>query len=168
YVGNEGDEFLFLTNLDAPKHRVIEININVDNRDWDSFDDVVAENYDGHGVLQSAYKYGAYLFLIYIENFQSSLYLYSLEMKCIEFQIDVRDEQFLSSKNDKFGFYFETMSYESLSKIYKIDFVQLMNRPKFENRYTKLRPMLKRQSQVANLSDVDFSIQHDSFYSFDG
>ncbi len=28
------------------------------------------ENCDRHGVLQSAYKYGAYLFLIYIENFQ--------------------------------------------------------------------------------------------------
>lgn len=37
YVGNDGDEFLFLTNLDAPKHRVIEVNINADNREWDSF-----------------------------------------------------------------------------------------------------------------------------------
>ncbi len=94
--------------------------------------------------------------------------MYSLEMKCIEFQIDVKDEQFLTSKIDKFGFYFETMSYESLSKIYKIDFVQLMNRPKFQNVYVQLKPMLKRQSTVANLSNVDFSIQHDSFYSFDG
>lgn len=40
-MGNDGDEFLFLTNLDAPKHRVIEININADNRDWDSFVDIV-------------------------------------------------------------------------------------------------------------------------------
>lgn len=28
------------------------------------------ENFDGHGVLQSAFKHGAYLLLIYIENFQ--------------------------------------------------------------------------------------------------
>lgn len=42
YVGNDGDEFLFLTNLDAPKHHVIEININQENRDWDSFEVIVA------------------------------------------------------------------------------------------------------------------------------
>lgn len=36
YVGNDGDKFWFLTNLDAPKHRIIEININAENRDRDS------------------------------------------------------------------------------------------------------------------------------------
>lgn len=89
-------------------------------------------------------------------------------MKCIEFRIDIKDEQFLTTKCDAYGFYFETMSYESLSKIYKIDFVQLVNRPKIQNVYTTLKPMLKRMSTVPNLSAVDFSIQHDSFYSFDG
>lgn len=89
-------------------------------------------------------------------------------MKCIEFQIDLNDEKFLSTKVDEFGFYFETMSYESPQKIYKIDFVQLVNRPKYQNVYTMLRPMLKRESKVPHLSDVKFCIQHDSFYSFDG
>lgn len=89
-------------------------------------------------------------------------------MKCIEFQINVKDEKFLSARSDDYGFYFETMSYESPQKIYKIDFVQLLNRPKYQNVYTKLNPILKRVSKIPNLSDVKFSIQHDSFYSFDG
>lgn len=37
YVGNDGDEFYFLTNLDAPKHEVINIDISVENREWNSF-----------------------------------------------------------------------------------------------------------------------------------
>lgn len=41
YVGNDGDNFLFLTNLDAPKHRVIDINVAADNLEWDSFAVVV-------------------------------------------------------------------------------------------------------------------------------
>ncbi|KAG4075049.1 hypothetical protein HA402_008114 [Bradysia odoriphaga] len=60
------------------------------------------------------------------------------------------------------------MSYDSLSKIYKIDFVQLVNRPKIQNVYTTLKPMLKRMATVPNLGGSNFSIQHDSFYSLDG
>lgn len=78
----------------------------------------------------------------------------------------MKDEQFLFTKVDKFGFYFETMSYESLQKIYKIDFVQLVNRPRLPGVYNKLKPMLKRESRVSNVSE--FSIRHDSFYSVDG
>lgn len=89
-------------------------------------------------------------------------------MKCIEFQIDLQNEKFLSTKIDEYGFYFETMSYESMQNIYKIDFVQLVNRPKYQNVYIKLRPMLKRAAKVPNLNDVKFSIEQDSFYSFDG
>lgn len=88
-------------------------------------------------------------------------------MKCIEFEINLKDENFFCSKMDEYGFYFETQSYESPQKIYRIDFVQLLNRPKHENVYTKLKPMLKRETKVPSLSHA-FSIQHDSFYSFDG
>lgn len=42
YVGNDGDEFFFLTNLDAPKHEVINIDISVENREWNSFEVIVA------------------------------------------------------------------------------------------------------------------------------
>lgn len=41
-IGNDGDNFLFLSNLDAPKHRVIEININAVNQEWGSFEVIVA------------------------------------------------------------------------------------------------------------------------------
>lgn len=42
YVGNNGDDFMFLTNLDAPKHHVIEININDETQEWDNFEVIVA------------------------------------------------------------------------------------------------------------------------------
>lgn len=129
------------------------------------------------------------MILVYIENFQvkqlqflntvqinsshfvfrqSSIYIYSLERKCIEFQIDLKDEKFVSTKIGEFGLYFETETYETPQKIYKIDFVQLENRPQNRFFYSMLNPILKRESQVPNLSGVKFSIQHDSFYSFDG
>lgn len=60
------------------------------------------------------------------------------------------------------------MSYESLQKVYRIDSVQLLNRSDNKNAYTKLKPLLERESTVSNLSDSELSIQHDSFYSFDG
>lgn len=40
-MGNDGDEFLFLTNLQAPKHQVIQINVNDENREWDNYDVIV-------------------------------------------------------------------------------------------------------------------------------
>lgn len=74
----------------------------------------------------------------------------------------------MSTRIDEFGFYFETQSYDTPQRIYKIDFVQLLNRPKYKNVYSMLNPILKRESKVPNLSGVKFRIQHDSFYSFDG
>lgn len=41
YVGNDGDDFLFLTNLDAPKHNVIKVDVSVENREWDNFEVIV-------------------------------------------------------------------------------------------------------------------------------
>lgn len=41
YVGNDGDNFIFLTNLEAPKHHVIDVNIEDVNREWDAFGVVV-------------------------------------------------------------------------------------------------------------------------------
>lgn len=99
---------------------------------------------------------------------QNSLYFYSLETKCIEFQIVLQEEQFLSSTIDEFGFYFETMSYEALQKIYRLDFVQLLHRPNYQNVYTQIMPAFKGECKVPILRDTEFSIQHDSFYSFDG
>ncbi|KAJ6630497.1 Prolyl endopeptidase, partial [Pseudolycoriella hygida] len=168
YVGNDGETFLFLTNLDAPKHHIIRVNVDEQKRQSDSYVVVVAENYEEHGVLQSAFKNGDYLFLIYIENFHNSFYLYSLNGQRIEFKIDLKDETFISTKVDEFGFYFQTESYETPQKIYKIDFVQLASPSERQNAYTIVKPILKRAAIVPFLSEEEFSIQHDSFYSFDG
>lgn len=96
------------------------------------------------------------------------MYFYSLETKCIEYQMVLKDEQFLSSTIDEFGFYFETMSYESLQKIYRLNFVQLLHRPNYQNVYTQIEPVFKGECKVPILCDTELSIQHDSFYSFDG
>lgn len=92
-----------------------------------------------------------------------------MERKRIEYQIDLQNEKFLSAKIDEFGFYFETQSFETPQNIYKIDFCQLVYRPPFtQQKYSIIKPILKRKSKIPNLNDEKFSIQRDSFYSFDG
>lgn len=91
YVGNDADFFLFLTNVGAPMHHLIEVDIR-NKKPRNNIDVIVPvsdqsfhqifpkhfnisfvllqENLDGHGVLKFAFKYSGYYFLNYIEKAQ--------------------------------------------------------------------------------------------------
>lgn len=104
YVGNDGGFFLFLTNVGAPKHKLIEVDIR-NNKPGKHIEIIVPvsesifwtfqifdgkirligksfliklmksqENLNGHGVLESTFKYSGYLFLNYIEKAQVELF----------------------------------------------------------------------------------------------
>ncbi|XP_031638770.1 prolyl endopeptidase-like [Contarinia nasturtii] len=168
YVGNEGEYFTFLTNDKAPKHHIIEIEIGSKNPDK-HFEVIVAENLDNHGVLTSAFKYSAYLFLVYIENVQNTMYLFYLSknMRRIEYKIQLENEQFLSMKIDKVGFFFETQSFKVQRTVYRIDFNQLQYRPPDAKTYSIVKPIIWKQP-ASNLGEIQLKIRQDSFISFDG
>ncbi|XP_055307555.1 uncharacterized protein LOC129571737 [Sitodiplosis mosellana] len=167
YVGNDGDFFLFLTNVGAPKHHLIEIDIR-NKRPRNNFDIVVAENLDGRGVLKSTFKYSGFLFLNYIEKAQSSMYIYSISDQCIEYKIDFKDEQVVSSKIDKFGVFFETRSFKTPRKVYRIEFNQLLYRERYETTYSTIEPVLWKESRIPNLDELEITVQYDTYFSFDG
>lgn len=98
---------------------------------------------------------------------QSSMYLYSLFNQRIEYKIDLKDEQFVSSKVDKFGVFFETRSFKTPRKVYRIDFCQLEYRDPLVMTYTTIKPFLWKESKIPNLDGLEIKIQYDSFYSFD-
>lgn len=97
------------------------------------------------------------------------------------------DEQFISSKFDKFGFFFETRSFKIQRKVYRIDLCQLVYREAeianyyhilhHQNHfcaespyisYSTLKPILWKESNIPNLDAIDIKVQYDSYSSFDG
>ncbi|XP_031634997.1 prolyl endopeptidase-like [Contarinia nasturtii] len=192
YVGNNGEFFTFLKNIGAPKHDLVEIDLRSkrlrSKRPARYIDVVVAENFGDHGVLKTAFAFSsnAFILLVYIESSQSSIYVYSLISNLIEYKIELIDEQFVSSKVDKFGFFFETRSFKTQRKVYRIDLSQLVYRDAklanyyhiFNDRnqfraesphksYSTLKPLLWKESNIPNLDGIEIDVQHDSFKSFD-
>lgn len=97
------------------------------------------------------------------------MYLYSLVDHRIKYKIDMEDEQFLSMKIDQLGFFFETQSFKTPRKTYRIDFDQrVFRRVCIESMgCISVTPMLWNVSKIPNINVDKFQIQHDSFYSFD-
>ncbi|XP_031634996.1 uncharacterized protein LOC116348227 [Contarinia nasturtii] len=169
YVGNDGDFFLFLTNERAPEHHIIEVDIT-SKRPGNHWDIVVSENLDGHGMLKSAFKYRCYLFLVYTENMQSSMYLYSLNNQTprIEYKVDLTDEKIVSSTVDKYGIFFETRSFTTPRKVYRIEINQLVYQQPHETTYSLIEPTLWKESTIPNMDEMQIKIQYKSYRSFDG
>lgn len=93
------------------------------------------------------------------------MYLYSSKNR-IEYKIDLQDERFISMKIDPIGFFFETQSFETPRKVYRIEFDQLVyNRHSFAP-ISIVKPMLWKESRLPNLN-VKLMVNHDSFHSFD-
>lgn len=91
------------------------------------------------------------------------------------------DEQFISSKFDKFGFFFETRSFKIQRKVYRIDLSQLVSEEAKKANYyhilhhqnhlcavSSIRPILWKESNIPNLDEIEIKVQYDSYRSFDG
>lgn len=99
------------------------------------------------------------------------MYLYSLVNRRIDYKIDLKDEQVVSSKIDKYGVFFETRSFTTPRKVYRIEFNQLEYRPKYdidETDYLTIEPVLWKESKIPNLDGLKIKIRYDSYRSFDG
>lgn len=71
YVGNYGDFYLFLKNIGAPKHDLVEVDMR-SKKPARKVEVVVAENLDGHGVMKTAFAFSSFILLVYIESSQVS------------------------------------------------------------------------------------------------
>lgn len=127
---------------------------------------------DGHGILKSALKYSDYFFLNYIQEIQNtpqnSIYIFSLFNQRIEYKIDFGDEQFVSTKTDKFGVFFETRSLQTPRKVYRMEFNQFIYRQPNATTYSMIVPILWKESKIKNLDALQITVQYDSFDSSDG
>lgn len=95
------------------------------------------------------------------------MYLHALNRR-IEYKINFEDEQFISMNIDANGFFFETQSFQTPRKVYRVDFKQLVyNHHSCAPTITIVRPMLWKESQLLHLDRVNLKVTHDSFRSFD-
>lgn len=78
------------------------------------------------------------------------------------------DEVIVSSTMDKFGIIFETQSFKSLRKVYRIQFNQLAYHQFKVITYSTIEPVLWKESTISTFDDVELSIKYDSYTSFDG
>lgn len=96
------------------------------------------------------------------------MYLYSLINQRIEYKVDLTDEKILSSKVDKYGFFFETQSFTTPRKVYRIEINQLVYHQPHEITYSIIEPVLWKESKIQNFDEMQIKIQYKSYRSFDG
>src|SRR5699024_836001 len=72
YVANEGDDFYFQTNMDAPHRKVIKINIQQPDRD--QWEDVITEKSD---VLQSTIYLNEKFITVYLHHAHHQMHIYN-------------------------------------------------------------------------------------------
>lgn len=93
------------------------------------------------------------------------MYLYSSNHR-IEYKIDFQNERFISMKIDPVGFFFETQSFNTPRKVYRIDFDQLVYNRHSYAPISIVKPMLWKETRIPNLN-ARLTVNHDSFHSFD-
>lgn len=96
------------------------------------------------------------------------MYLYSLSNQRIEYKVNLTDEQFISSTFDKYGVFFETQSFTTPRKVYRIEINQLVYHQPHEMTYSIIEPILWKESKISNFDQMQIKIEYKSYRSFDG
>ena len=78
FIGNEGDVFYFRTDLDAPQHRVIAIDVRKPERA--SWKEIIPQ---GKDLLQGATSVGGYLVCEYLRDAKSAITVHDLAGKLV-------------------------------------------------------------------------------------
>jgi prolyl oligopeptidase len=80
FIGNKGTVFYFVTDLNAPKYRVIAIDVK--NPDRENWKEIIPEN--KKAVIDNARIINNQLVLVYIEDVKHKLQIYSLDGKFVK------------------------------------------------------------------------------------
>ena len=78
FIGNEGDIFFFRTDLDAPRHRVIAIDVRKPGRE--AWKEIIPQAKD---LLQSASSVGGFLVCEYLRDAKSAVSVHDLDGKMV-------------------------------------------------------------------------------------
>lgn len=104
------------------------------------------------------------IFLVYlILSFffsQSSMYVYSLHNKNIEYRVDLTDEKIVYSSVDKYGIWFETRSFLTPRKVYRIEINQLVYHEAHDTTYSIIEPILWKESKIPYLDEMQINVQY--------
>lgn len=113
-------------------------------------------------------NYAFFIFQLSLPFFsrQNSMYLYSSNHR-IEYKIDFEDERFISMKIDPCGFFFETQSFKTPRKVYRVNFEQLVYNRNLFAPTGIIKPALWKESKIPHLDVPKLKVNHDSFQSFD-
>lgn len=68
---------------------------------------------------------------------------------------------------DRFGFFFETQSFKTPRKIYRIDFDQRVFRRQSYEPISTVTPVLWKETKIPNFDVTKLKVSHNSFHSFD-
>lgn len=107
-----------------------------------------------------------YSYLSLTFSLQNSIYLYSANHRS-EYKIDIENERFISMKVDACGFFFETQSFKTPRKVYRVDYEQLVYNRLSYAPTSLVKPMLWKETQLPHLNRTKLKVNHDSFQSFD-
>lgn len=91
-----------------------------------------------------------------------------MKTRCIEYNLELKNETFILMSIDKVGLFLETQSYKIPRKVYRIDFNLLQFRPSYAKLQAIVRPTIWKESKIPNSSEIKLTIKQDSFISFDG
>ena len=116
FLGNEGSFFWFSTDLNAPKGKVISIDINhPEEKNWKVLIDEQNEALTNVEILEN------YILCQYLKNVKSEIYLYekhSLNKKAIDFNKQGIISN-ISTNQDSDIFYFSYSNYIQPNQVYK-------------------------------------------------
>jgi prolyl oligopeptidase len=118
YVGNVGSRMFFLTNLDAPRYRLIEIDVNAAQRDnWKT---LIAESAD---TLQSVNHVGGKFVATYLKDARSAVRLVSLDgSETTEFKLPgTGTVNGFGGEADSMETFYSFSSYTVPTDIYRLD-----------------------------------------------
>ncbi|EMD31833.1 hypothetical protein CERSUDRAFT_88707 [Gelatoporia subvermispora B] len=157
YIANDGTNFYFLTNKDAPKHKLVSVDI-ADAPDKRVFKNVIPEQEDATLERVTAIN-GDSLVVVYKRNVKDEIYLYSMTGK----EITRIAPEFVGSisvggRRDHSRFFAQLTDFTTPGSIALYDFAKPEN-----DRWT-----IYRETEVAGLKPADFVSEQVWYDSKDG
>lgn len=132
YVMNDGDQYYFETNLDAPRKRIVRTDLaSFKFLGLTMWEEVVPEQKD-HIVLQDAHPVAQSLLVLQLlKDVRNVLHVYSLQGE-FQYEIELPSVGTVSvvSKRSDFEFFYKFVSYLHPGSIYRIDMSNSLVAPK--------------------------------------
>jgi len=156
FIANEGDKFVFKTNKDAPRYKLISIAINNYNpANWKT----LVDEHEKDVLEWSAAVNNDTLVLCYLHDVKNKLYLHHLKdgRRYKELELDIGTIIGYSGRKEHTEMFYSFDSFLMPSTIYHVDFKQ-----------TNLTPKIFRKTEVKGFDSSLFEAHQVFYKSKDG